>query len=229
MASSGRPDDARDRPRSPAMPGARAGQPVERGGRQLDVRQHDVGLEGGVAEEHVEQLGGVAGGGGERLGDGHPMGDPRPPDRSRSTRPSMWAATQGSRAATRARQLDGLLEHQRLGAHRDGGRARPDQIGRLEPALRRDGGRGWLGVGATGIRAPGWATTPESTPTRPARRTPARSTPASTGRLARVLSTPWLTVSPFEVTGWPWSGRVLVTPGPRVDCPVSVLVTPFSA
>ena len=34
-----------------------------------------------------------------------------------------------------------------------------------------------------------------------------------------------LTVSPLEVTGSFWSGRVLVTLGPSVDLPVS-LVTP---
>ncbi|HEX3235032.1 MAG TPA: hypothetical protein VHR41_12600 [Gemmatimonadales bacterium] len=33
------------------------------------------------------------------------------------------------------------------------------------------------------------------------------------------LSTPGLMVSPLEVTGCPWSGLVLVTPGPRVDFP----------
>ena len=41
------------------------------------------------------------------------------------------------------------------------------------------------------------------------------------------LSTAWLMVSPFEVTGWPWSGRVCSTPLPRVDCPVES-VTPDS-
>jgi hypothetical protein len=39
------------------------------------------------------------------------------------------------------------------------------------------------------------------------------------------LSTPGLIVSPFEVTGCPWSGRVFSTPLPRVDCPLES-VTP---
>jgi hypothetical protein len=42
---------------------------------------------------------------------------------------------------------------------------------------------------------------------------------------AAVLSTPGLIVSPFEVTGCPWSGRVFSTPLPRVDCPLES-VTP---
>ena len=44
----------------------------------------------------------------------------------------------------------------------------------------------------------------------------------------RALSTPGLTVSPLEVTGWPWSGRVFVTPGPSVDFPVLEFVVPDS-
>src|SRR5215207_6223650 len=41
------------------------------------------------------------------------------------------------------------------------------------------------------------------------------------------LSTPMLTVSPFEVTGCPWSGRVFSTSGPSVDWPLES-VTPDS-
>ena len=40
------------------------------------------------------------------------------------------------------------------------------------------------------------------------------------------MLSPRLRVSPFAVTGGPWSGLVLVTPLPRVDCPVLVSVTP---
>ena len=67
---------------------------------------------------------------------------------------------------------------------------------------------------------------PESEP-EPAERGSRLVSPVSHYRFEPLLlSGLLLTVSPLDVTGWFWSGRVRVTPGPSVDLPVFVLVTP---
>ena len=119
--------DARERPQ-PGDARARTGQPVERRERQLHVGEHHVGLERGVAVEDVQQLRRIAGGGGERLGDRHPMGALAGRVDALDV-PQHVRGDPGVAGGHGPRQLDRLLEQERLGAGGDIAVRGPDEIG----------------------------------------------------------------------------------------------------
>ena len=114
--------------------GARPGKPVERGVRQLDVGQAHVGLEGGIAEQHVEQLGGVAGGGGEGVRDGDAVEVPPAGADLRHAAEDV-VGDPGIARRDVAGELDRLLEQQCLGTlgHVPGGGA--DEIRDVEAGV----------------------------------------------------------------------------------------------